>query len=81
MMILWIFDPSDEKNVWFSFLNLKNLIFMRNTLKQSYHMLFELFRSFRHAIKYLINNVQILQFLDKAICDDEYTSVNEESLI
>ena len=84
MMILWNLDPPDEEDVSSplppNLLGLANLLSMPSTLKQSFSLLLELFRSFCEAVKCSVkeNNVPIMQLLKRAISGDEYTSVNEE---
>lgn len=84
MMILWNLDPPDEEDVSSplppNLLGLANLLSIPSTLKQSFNLLLELFRSFRDAVKYSVkeDNVPIMQLLEKAISGDEYTSVSDE---
>ena len=82
-MILWNLDPPDEEDVSSplpaNLLGLANLLSMPSTLKQSFNLLFELFRSFRNAVKCSVkeDNVPIMQLPERAIYGDEYTLVSE----
>ena len=74
MLILWCLDPPDDEDELPStpanLIGLGQLLSMPDTLKQSYYLLLEIFRSFCQAVNDLNENesTPIMHFLENAAC-------------
>lgn len=84
MLTLWCLNPPADdgvsQSVPASLLGLAKVLSEPDALEESYVLLLELFRSFRHAVKGLDENVSvpIMQFLQSAVCVDIDTPPSEE---